>query len=224
MSLTGSWGLVLELGDTPPDKNLQALYTSIWNDPAFTGPTFQMGQLEGSKLPRAAEGGLTLQDCGQSGKCYTKFETDHLGYPPGWIVPWTFQLSVYGFARPLPENPELYAFLLEKARAFGQRPGYRMALICELSCFYLNAEFLRPSWVDMQRESVLALRLPQTHPFARNHPGRSDGSDWQLYERNELAAFWSESNESTRFATFKRQLSESLHQPGQQLEWEGREV
>lgn len=219
MSISGSWGLVLDLGDNPAESVLQKLYAAVWDAPEFSGPKFKMGEY--LSLPRAAEGGLSLPGSGQSGSSYTKFDADNLGYPMGWQVPLSFQLSVYGFGENLPANQELYRFLLTKARQFAGLSYFRMAVICELSCYYLNAEFLNEAWLDLQQQSVLALILPERHPFTRQHPGQTWEKGMFLYERPELEPFWTEADEATRYTHFKRRLSEELHSPKQtSLEWE----
>ncbi|PKL79209.1 MAG: hypothetical protein CVV27_02225 [Candidatus Melainabacteria bacterium HGW-Melainabacteria-1] len=215
IQLSGSWGLVLDLGDEIAEEALRRLYDAVWQASEFTGPRFKLGDYKG--LPRGAEGSLTL--AGQSGQCYTKFEQDTLGYPPGWQVPLSFSLSLFGFATPLPDNQTLYQFLRQQAQAFYELLPYRMAVIGELSCYYLNAEFLNEDWIDLQQQSLLALLLPPQHPFGKRHSGQSTGP-LQLYEQEDLRAFWSTDSEQDRYLRFKQRISNDMHSPRQDLDWE----
>ena len=215
--LSGSWGLALDLGDEVRPEVLEQLFAAVWQAPEFSGPRFKLGEYAG--VPRAAEGDLSLSDEIQ-GSCYTKFEEDSLGYPPSWQVPLSFNLSVYGFAQNLPENQELYHFLLAKAREFAAVADFRMAMLGDLTCYYLNAEFLNEDWLDLQQQSVQALILPQRHPFARRHPGQDRGDKLWLYEREQLQTFWSSDDEGTRYLRFKQRLAQELHSPRIDLEWE----
>lgn len=213
--LSGSWGLVIDLGDAPTAEHLKQLYDSIWQDEAVSGPRFRLGQFMG--LPRAAEGELRI--AGQPGKCYTKFEVDDLGYPAGWQAPVSFTFSLFGFADNLPANQVLYDFLLARAEALTALVPWRMALIGDLSCYYLNAELINEDWLDLHQGSVLGLLLPPAHPLTRSHPGQARGAN-QLYERPELKAFASSDDDQARYLRFKQRISRDLHSPRQRLDWE----
>lgn len=218
--LSGSWGLVVDLGNQVQDQLLAQLYTTLWESPEFSGPQFKMGEYHG--VPRAAEGNLKLQakDKILGGSCYTKFEEDTLGYPPGWLVPLTLQLSVYGFELNLPENLVIYDFLINKANLIAKITPYRMAVICELSCFYLNADFINEDWLNLHQQSIQALILPERHPFARRHAGLPWHPGLILYGAQQMQTFWTDADESTRYNQFKQRMAEELHAPPQPLEWE----
>lgn len=217
---SSSWGLVLDLGDKVPQAHLEALYNSVWDSPEFTGPAFKMGEING--LPRGAEGLMTLLsgDAALNGKCYTKIETDDLGYPPSWEVPLSFSLSAFGFEQNLPDNQLLSEFLLKKAQAFAELHPFRLGIIGELSCYYINADLFSEDWLDLHQGSVLALMLDKRHPFARQHPGAEFTEGLYLYERAALAPFASADDEHTRYLRFKQRIARDLHAPRLGLEWE----
>lgn len=207
-----SWGLVLDLGDDVPDSALKALYSSIWDTPDARGPHFKMGEWRG--LPRAAEGELL------DGKCYTKFEMDELGYPPNWQVPLSFSISLFGFPENLPNNQQLAHFLLEKANDFSANHSFRLGIIGELSCYYINADLFSEDWLDLHQDSVLALMLDKRHPFAKSYPGQDFSQGLSLYERSELQKFWTTDDLQTRYLRFKQRIARDLHAPRLGLEWE----
>jgi hypothetical protein len=215
-SISASWGLNLDLGDQLNPETLSQLYQAIWTAPEFSGPRFKLGEYQG--LPKAAEGELCVAE--QAGKCYTKFELDNLGYPSSWQVPLSFSLSLFGFEQGLPKNKKLYKFLLSQLRRLGRLSDYRMAMIGDLGCYYLNAEFISESWVNLHQDAILALILPKSHPFARLHPGQKFGRKHFIYTQSELGVFWNHEDQQTRYLDFKKQLSHQLHSPSLNLEWE----
>lgn len=214
--LSSSWGLALDLGEAVSEARLQALYDAIWQDARFQGPQFKLGGYR--CVPQAAEGALHLE--GHEGKTYTKFEEDGIGYPPGWQVPITFTLSVFGFAENLPQSHLLYDFLLAQARLLREIHPYRMAFIGDLGSYYLHAEMVNPAWLDLQQESVLALLLDSAHPLTRQHSGEAFADQLWLYPQAALKSFWTEDDFATRFQRYKEQMAEQLHSQTQPLEWE----
>jgi len=212
----GSWGLNLDLGEEVPDSAIQALYNYVWQKLGALGPDFEFGQYR--QCPQAAEGRLQLQD--QTGKCYTKFEEDSLGYPPGWLVPVSFSLSLFGFESGLPENTSHHQFLLEQAREMYQIHPYRMAMIGDLTAYYLNLDLLNTDWIDLHQTQILSLMLSTRHPFTRQHPGQAFAADMSLYGQAELKGFWTTDEVPTRYLRFKKSISKALHPEHQPLEWE----
>lgn len=214
--LQSSWGLAVDLGENPTPEQLKAIYEHCWQQPEFKGPEFQMGELLG--VPRAAEGKLLHKD--QQLGCYTKFEKDDLGYPPGWEVPVLFSLSLFKLPQPLAELPEWQAFLQQQLQALLHICSARMAVIGDLSMYYLNAEMLLPEWIDLQQGSVLQLIVANSHPFSRQLSGQAFGETHQLFTQAPLQSLWTPDDNQTRFLRYKSAISEQLHSEKLTLEWE----
>lgn len=221
--LQGSWGLVLDLDSQVPDTRLRELHQALWTHPLLQGPSREMGSF--GPVPRACEGQLLWQ--GQALDCYSKWEQDGLGYPPGWDLPVVLSLNLYGLAQPLTEQPLLQAALLEIATALYALYPWRLALVGDVTSFYLNADMLHPSWFDFQQEAVLGLYLPITHPLTQQVAGSSEGLVPGLchYGPDEMQPLWSHDDEQTRYLRYKQAISAQMHgdtapPSGGLLEWE----
>lgn len=220
MSISGSWGLRLDLGYGVSEATLSQLYAHFWDSEAFDGPSFQMGQYRG--IPAAAEGKLLLPEAfgGQQGKSYTKFEEDPLGYPPGWEIPLTLSLSVFDFDAPLPQNQGLYDYLMAQTRELHALAPLRMALIGDLASYYVDADMVSPDWVDVHQQAVLALILRREHPLCQELEGTPLSEDLRVLTQSQLKRFWSDDDLNTRQRRYKERLSAALHRDTQPLEWE----
>ena len=215
MALRSSWGLALDLGDEAlAESTIQGLYQGFWSQ--VGPPQFTMGNYA-EQVPQAAEGAVNL--AGQSGKAYTKFERDSLGYPAGWQVPVLFSLSLFGFAENLPDNPALVNFLLDYVRTHA--PAFRMALIGNLGSYYLNAEMINEAWVTLQQQDVNTLVLPAKHPLARTLNGTDFSEQHVLFSAEQLQRLWQpEVDFEQRHKAYKRAISTQLHTALLPLEWE----
>ena len=214
--LNSSWGLIIELGETPAIETTQFLYHYVWNLPETTGPLFKMGDYH--DVFKAAEGGLTCDQ--QAGKCYTKFDQDTLGYPNNWQVPVCFQWSLFGFQENLAEQNQLYRYLLDHLQFLIKQIPVRMAMIGDLAAYYLNADFINSEWVDLQQESVLALVLPETHRLKQTIPTTSFDKNFKLFTQADLRQLWTETPVDERYKRFKEAISHEIHSPFLSLEWE----
>lgn len=216
MALRSSWGLALDLGDEAlSESTIQALYQGFWSQ--VGPPQFTMGN-SAEQVPQAAEGVVSL--AGQTGKAYTKFERDSLGYPPGWQVPVVFSLSLFGFAENLPDNPVLVNFLLDYVRT--HVPEFRMAVIGNLGSYYLNTEMINAAWVTMQQQDVNTLILSAKHPLARSLSGGTAFSEQHvLFSVEQLQQLWQpEVDFEQRHKAYKQAISAQLHTELLPLEWE----
>ncbi|MGV3525548.1 MAG: hypothetical protein ACO1RX_15065 [Candidatus Sericytochromatia bacterium] len=216
--LQGSWGLILDLDSQVPDVTLRQLQEALWAHPLLKGPRREMGTF--GPVPRACEGHLVWQD--QLLDCYTKWEQDGLGYPPGWDLPVVLSLNLYGLEQALGEQPLLQAALMELATDLFALYPWRLALVGDVTSFYLNADMVNPAWFDFQQEAVLALRLRPGHPLTHSVPGQAEQS-WIHYGPDEMRPFWTSDDASTRYLRYKHAISEQLHQPetpASLLEWE----
>ena len=212
----GSYGLMLDLGDQVTDAQLETLYRAIWALPEVQGPERTLMQFR--TIPRAAEGQLHLGE-GLSSGMYTRFESETLGYPPGWQVPTLLHLSAHGFADSLSDNVPLQAWLEKTARALYRRFPYRMALAGDLTTYYVNAEFVSADWMDLQATHALFMILPKSHPFTAAHKGEGKGK-WITYRPQHFQQFASQDTEQQRYQRFKQSLGKALHTPKIQLSWE----
>jgi hypothetical protein len=219
MPMRSSWGLAIDLGDEAlPADAVEQLYHGFWDQAG--DPVFKMGEY-GPGLPQAAEGKVTLAE--QQGKAYTKFEKDKIGYPPGWEVPTLFSLSLFAFQHNLPENTELAAFALDYLRQCAKTVPFRMAVIGNLGCYYLNAEMINQAWVTLQQQDVHTLVLHESHPLTRQWQGISLGEDlpYTVFSTEYLKNFWQpEVDFETRHRAYKHEISGQLHTPLLPLEWE----
>lgn len=219
MAMRSSWGLAIDLGDEAlPPGGVARLYHGFW-DQAGT-PVFKMGDY-GEGIPQAAEGQVTV--AAQSGKAYTKFEKDKIGYPPGWEVPTLFSLSLFAFEQNLPENAALVTFALDYLRQCAEGVPFRMAVIGNLGCYYLNAEMINPAWITLQQQDVHTLILHESHPLTRQWKGTplGDTLPYTVFSLAYLQRFWqSEVDFEARHQAYKRAISGQLHTPLLPLEWE----
>lgn len=220
-TLQGSWGLILDLDSQVSDAKLRELQQALWTHSLLKGPHREMGAF--GPVPRACEGQLLWQD--QLLDCYTKWEQDGLGYPAGWDLPVVLSLNLYGLEQPLRDQPLLQAALLDLAADLATIHPWRLALVGDVTSFYLNADMLNAHWFDFQQEAVLALRLRPDHPVVQVVPGRTEQAEkpWIHYGADEMRPFWTSDDASTRYLRYKQAISEQLHQPaapGSLLEWE----
>lgn len=220
MAMRSSWGLALDLGDEAlPEGAAEQLYHGFWEQ-AGAPPSFKMGDY-GKGLPQAAEGKVTV--AGQSGKAYTKFEKDSIGYPPGWQVPTLFSLSLFGFEHNLPDNETLVSFALDYLRQCAEQVSFRLAAIGNLGCYYLNAEMVNQAWVTLQQQDIHTLVLHESHPLTRQGQGQTlgNGLPYQMFSLDYLQTLWQpEIDFEARHKAYKQAISAQLHTPLLPLEWE----
>lgn len=215
-NLKSSWGLSIELGETPAARDIDFLYHYVWNLAETSQPLFKMGDYQG--VPRAAEGELKLQQ--ETGKCYTKFDQDTLGYPDNWLVPVCFQWSIFGLQESLGDQKHLYLYLLEHLKFLSAQIPMRMAMIGDLAAYYFNADFVNPEWVNLQQESILALILPKTHHLSKRIVAEDFGEHFGFWSQSALKELWIESSIDTRYKQFKTAISHDIHPTLLNLEWE----
>ena len=222
MALRSSWGLAVDLGDqTLPEGTAAHLYQGFWSQ-AGTDPLFKMGDY-GDGIPQAAEGKVTLVqgEASLTGKAYTKFERDAIGYPPGWEVPTLFSLSLFGFVEPLPESEALREVLIQFLEKQIETLTFRMAVIGNLGCYYLNAEMINAAWVTMQQQDIHTLILHRSHPLTRQLQGEDFGAAHMLFTPDVLQTLWQpELDFEVRHKAYKAAISTQLHTELLPLEWE----
>lgn len=218
-AISASWGLRLDLGYEIADESLKQLFDHLWEDAFFEGPNFKMGTCQG--VPAMAEGKLNLPtSSGGAGKAYTKIEKDTLGFPAGWDAPLSLSLSLFGFADNLPEHEGLYAYALEQIKALYALHPFRMAMVGDLACYYVDADMISVDWVDMHQESVKALVLAADHALVKVLESQVFAEGLRLFEQEQLKALWTEDDLNTRHARYKQGAAEAMHSDKLQLEWE----
>ncbi|MBF2055194.1 MAG: hypothetical protein IGS03_17220 [Candidatus Sericytochromatia bacterium] len=206
--------MIVDLGYQVQTADLQALLDMFWAKTEVSGPQLQIGTFR--KLPQASEGQLSLPDL--SGKCYTKLESDNMGYPQNWPATVLLSLSLYKFPVEVAVSTELQAFLIGLARQWYALYPYRLAVIANSSCFYINADFANTAWLSWQQDKLSHLLLPDSHPLVQTLGPQA--STPACYAQNDLAPYCDKTSESERYQAFKSTLQQQTAPAGLKLEWE----
>lgn len=214
LSMNSSWALIVDMGYEVQTADLRALLELFWSKPEVSGPQLQLGTFR--KLPQASEGQLSLPKL--PGKCYTKLESDNMGYPHNWPATVLLSLSLYNFPVAVATSPELQAFLIQQARQWYAVHPYRMAVIADSSSFYINADFANTAWLNWQQDKLSHLLLPDSHALAQILGAQADTP--ACYAQKELAQYWDKTGESERYQSFQRTLQQHTAPAGLKLEWE----
>jgi hypothetical protein len=217
MTLQGSRGLMLDLGDTPDSLSLQALHEALWATPWLRGPEKVFASRHG--FPPPAQGTFCCP-AGEVG-CYTRFERDTLGYPPGWESPVILTLGL----EPMESTPSHAQAVLNSLNDVFlwilAHYAPRLAVMGHSSIYHVNAEFISEYWLDLHYECLDALWLPVSHPFAPRLEGETMyKGQWVCSGPEHWQRWLTQQDEPQKYLTYKRHLSEALHTPRLRLEWE----
>jgi hypothetical protein len=216
--MKSSWALIVDLGYQVQTTLLGALLDAFWARSEVSGPQLQLGRFR--SLPQASEGRLQLAQ--MSGKCYTKLESDKMGYPQGWPATVLLTLSLYDFPVSVNTSPELQAFLIEQAQAWYTQSPYRMAVVADSSSYCINADFASSEWLAWQQDKATHLLLPGSHPLTQRLSSGTEpaGNPLNAYAMSALQPPAEAATESTRYQQFQQALRKQKPPTGLSLEWE----